>query len=86
MLKGFLGGAVAVPPLANVGVGVIIPTRAQQKWLGSEPLDWLKHQSYQWNVACHHTTGTTLPDEINPQEFPSEMQPGRVPHASGIDS
>uniref|UniRef100_A0A915KYM2 Uncharacterized protein n=1 Tax=Romanomermis culicivorax TaxID=13658 RepID=A0A915KYM2_ROMCU len=46
MLKGFLGGAAAVPPLANVEVGVTIPTRAQHKWPGSGPLDWLQHQSY----------------------------------------
>uniref|UniRef100_A0A915IKV2 Uncharacterized protein n=1 Tax=Romanomermis culicivorax TaxID=13658 RepID=A0A915IKV2_ROMCU len=37
MSKGFLGGAGAVPPLANAGIGVIIPTRAQQKWPGSIP-------------------------------------------------
>uniref|UniRef100_A0A915KWQ9 Uncharacterized protein n=1 Tax=Romanomermis culicivorax TaxID=13658 RepID=A0A915KWQ9_ROMCU len=41
MLKGFLGGAVAVPPLGNVGVGVTSPTRAQQKSLGLGPVDWL---------------------------------------------
>uniref|UniRef100_A0A915IB53 Uncharacterized protein n=1 Tax=Romanomermis culicivorax TaxID=13658 RepID=A0A915IB53_ROMCU len=35
--EGFLGGARAVPPLANVGVGVTIQTRAQQKWSGSGP-------------------------------------------------
>uniref|UniRef100_A0A915JU52 Uncharacterized protein n=1 Tax=Romanomermis culicivorax TaxID=13658 RepID=A0A915JU52_ROMCU len=45
-LVGFLGGARAVPPLANVGVGVTIRTRAQQKWPGSEPVEWLNHQSY----------------------------------------
>uniref|UniRef100_A0A915KCV9 Uncharacterized protein n=1 Tax=Romanomermis culicivorax TaxID=13658 RepID=A0A915KCV9_ROMCU len=50
VLKGFLGGAVAVPPLANVGVGVTIPTKAQQKWPGSGPVDWLKHQSYGCNI------------------------------------
>uniref|UniRef100_A0A915IZ85 Uncharacterized protein n=1 Tax=Romanomermis culicivorax TaxID=13658 RepID=A0A915IZ85_ROMCU len=31
-----VGGAGAVPPLANVGVGVTIPTRALLKWPGSE--------------------------------------------------
>uniref|UniRef100_A0A915JH12 Uncharacterized protein n=1 Tax=Romanomermis culicivorax TaxID=13658 RepID=A0A915JH12_ROMCU len=48
--KDFLGGAGAVPPLTNVGVGVTILTRAQQKWSGSEPVDWPKHQCYEWNV------------------------------------
>uniref|UniRef100_A0A915I5B0 Uncharacterized protein n=1 Tax=Romanomermis culicivorax TaxID=13658 RepID=A0A915I5B0_ROMCU len=59
LLKGFLGGVVAVPPLANVWVGVTIPTRAQQKWsglgpvdwLGSAPVDWLQHQSYGCNIC-----------------------------------
>uniref|UniRef100_A0A915JPM3 Uncharacterized protein n=1 Tax=Romanomermis culicivorax TaxID=13658 RepID=A0A915JPM3_ROMCU len=51
MLKGFLGGAVAVPRMANVGLGITIPTRAQQKWPGSGPMDWLQHQSYGRNVA-----------------------------------
>uniref|UniRef100_A0A915IW21 Uncharacterized protein n=1 Tax=Romanomermis culicivorax TaxID=13658 RepID=A0A915IW21_ROMCU len=37
LLKSFLGGARAVPPLANVRVGVTIPTRAQQKWPDSDP-------------------------------------------------
>uniref|UniRef100_A0A915HFA9 Secreted protein n=1 Tax=Romanomermis culicivorax TaxID=13658 RepID=A0A915HFA9_ROMCU len=46
MLKGFMGGVVAVPSLANVGVGVTIPTRAQQKWPSSGLVDWLQHQSY----------------------------------------
>uniref|UniRef100_A0A915IKI0 Uncharacterized protein n=1 Tax=Romanomermis culicivorax TaxID=13658 RepID=A0A915IKI0_ROMCU len=36
---GFLGGAVAVPPLANDGIGETIPTRAQQTWPGSGPVD-----------------------------------------------
>uniref|UniRef100_A0A915JHY7 Uncharacterized protein n=1 Tax=Romanomermis culicivorax TaxID=13658 RepID=A0A915JHY7_ROMCU len=49
--------ARAVPPLANVGLGVTILTRAQQKWPGSEPMDWLEHQSYGWKVACHHWWG-----------------------------
>uniref|UniRef100_A0A915JIW4 Uncharacterized protein n=1 Tax=Romanomermis culicivorax TaxID=13658 RepID=A0A915JIW4_ROMCU len=40
MLKGFLGGAGAVPPLAIVGVGPTIPTETQQKWPGSEPVPW----------------------------------------------
>uniref|UniRef100_A0A915KSD8 Uncharacterized protein n=1 Tax=Romanomermis culicivorax TaxID=13658 RepID=A0A915KSD8_ROMCU len=39
-------GAGAIPPLANVGVGVTIPTNAQQQWPGSEPVDWLQRQSY----------------------------------------
>uniref|UniRef100_A0A915II65 Uncharacterized protein n=1 Tax=Romanomermis culicivorax TaxID=13658 RepID=A0A915II65_ROMCU len=38
VLTGFLGGAGAVPPLAIVWVGLMIPTRAQQKWLGSKPV------------------------------------------------
>uniref|UniRef100_A0A915IXI7 Uncharacterized protein n=1 Tax=Romanomermis culicivorax TaxID=13658 RepID=A0A915IXI7_ROMCU len=50
MLKGFLGGPGAVPPLTNVRVGVVILTMAQQKWLGSGPMDRQKHQSYGWNV------------------------------------
>uniref|UniRef100_A0A915K3I1 Uncharacterized protein n=1 Tax=Romanomermis culicivorax TaxID=13658 RepID=A0A915K3I1_ROMCU len=50
MLKGFLGGGRAVPPLANVGVSVTVPTRAQHKYPGSRPMDWLNHQSYAWNV------------------------------------
>uniref|UniRef100_A0A915L5U7 Apple domain-containing protein n=1 Tax=Romanomermis culicivorax TaxID=13658 RepID=A0A915L5U7_ROMCU len=37
VVKGFLGGAGAVPPLAYVGIGVIILTRAQQKWPGLDP-------------------------------------------------
>uniref|UniRef100_A0A915IMU9 Uncharacterized protein n=1 Tax=Romanomermis culicivorax TaxID=13658 RepID=A0A915IMU9_ROMCU len=45
-LKGSLDGAGAVPPLANVGVFVTIPTTAQQKWPGSGPLDRLQLQSY----------------------------------------
>uniref|UniRef100_A0A915ICZ4 Tower domain-containing protein n=1 Tax=Romanomermis culicivorax TaxID=13658 RepID=A0A915ICZ4_ROMCU len=32
--EGYLGGAGAIPPLANVGVGVTILTGAQQKWPG----------------------------------------------------
>uniref|UniRef100_A0A915JFW9 Uncharacterized protein n=1 Tax=Romanomermis culicivorax TaxID=13658 RepID=A0A915JFW9_ROMCU len=35
---------------------VTIPTRAQQKFLGSQPMDSLKHQSYGSNVVCYHTT------------------------------
>uniref|UniRef100_A0A915L2C0 Uncharacterized protein n=1 Tax=Romanomermis culicivorax TaxID=13658 RepID=A0A915L2C0_ROMCU len=54
--EGFLGDGGAVPSPANVGVGVTIPTRTQQKWPGSEPLDSEKHQSYRWNVVYHHTT------------------------------
>uniref|UniRef100_A0A915I991 Uncharacterized protein n=1 Tax=Romanomermis culicivorax TaxID=13658 RepID=A0A915I991_ROMCU len=42
VLKGFLGGVGAVPPLANVGVGLTISTRAEQKWPGSGAMDWLK--------------------------------------------
>uniref|UniRef100_A0A915IJZ5 Protein MAK10 homolog n=1 Tax=Romanomermis culicivorax TaxID=13658 RepID=A0A915IJZ5_ROMCU len=48
MLKEFLGGAGAVLPLAKVVVGVTIPTTAHQKRPGSEPVTWLKHQSYGW--------------------------------------
>uniref|UniRef100_A0A915J9M6 Uncharacterized protein n=1 Tax=Romanomermis culicivorax TaxID=13658 RepID=A0A915J9M6_ROMCU len=51
-MSGFLGGAGAVPPLANVGVGVTIPTRAQHKWPGSGPVDWLQHQSYKKAEFC----------------------------------
>uniref|UniRef100_A0A915KLT5 Peptidase S1 domain-containing protein n=1 Tax=Romanomermis culicivorax TaxID=13658 RepID=A0A915KLT5_ROMCU len=36
-------------------IGVTIPTKAQQKWPGSGPEDWLQHQ-YGWNVVCYHTT------------------------------
>uniref|UniRef100_A0A915IB93 Uncharacterized protein n=1 Tax=Romanomermis culicivorax TaxID=13658 RepID=A0A915IB93_ROMCU len=39
VLKGFLHGAGAYPPLANVGVGVTILTRAQQKKPGSGLVD-----------------------------------------------
>uniref|UniRef100_A0A915JEI9 Uncharacterized protein n=1 Tax=Romanomermis culicivorax TaxID=13658 RepID=A0A915JEI9_ROMCU len=39
LLEGFLGGAQAVPLLANVGEDVTIQTRAQQKWLASESVD-----------------------------------------------
>uniref|UniRef100_A0A915KEF5 Uncharacterized protein n=1 Tax=Romanomermis culicivorax TaxID=13658 RepID=A0A915KEF5_ROMCU len=54
MLKGFLCGARAVPPLANVGIDMTIPTRAQQKWPCSGAVDWLNRQSYGSNVviAC----------------------------------
>uniref|UniRef100_A0A915JHJ9 Uncharacterized protein n=1 Tax=Romanomermis culicivorax TaxID=13658 RepID=A0A915JHJ9_ROMCU len=45
-IEGLPGGARAVPPLANVRVGVTMPTRAQQKWPGSELMDWLKQKSY----------------------------------------
>uniref|UniRef100_A0A915JCF2 Uncharacterized protein n=1 Tax=Romanomermis culicivorax TaxID=13658 RepID=A0A915JCF2_ROMCU len=44
-LKDFLRCAGDVPALANVRVGVTISTRAQRRKLGSEPTDWLKHQS-----------------------------------------
>uniref|UniRef100_A0A915HQ11 Uncharacterized protein n=1 Tax=Romanomermis culicivorax TaxID=13658 RepID=A0A915HQ11_ROMCU len=44
-----MGGAGAVPPLANVRVGVTIPTKCQQKWRGSESMDGLKNQFYGWN-------------------------------------
>uniref|UniRef100_A0A915K189 Uncharacterized protein n=1 Tax=Romanomermis culicivorax TaxID=13658 RepID=A0A915K189_ROMCU len=46
MLKGFLAGARAVPPLAYVGVCVTMPARAHRKRPGSETVDWRKHQSY----------------------------------------
>uniref|UniRef100_A0A915JVT0 Vitellogenin n=1 Tax=Romanomermis culicivorax TaxID=13658 RepID=A0A915JVT0_ROMCU len=44
--KGFQDRAGAVPSLVNVRVDVTMPTRAQQKWLGWQPMDWQKHQSY----------------------------------------
>uniref|UniRef100_A0A915K9E3 Uncharacterized protein n=1 Tax=Romanomermis culicivorax TaxID=13658 RepID=A0A915K9E3_ROMCU len=37
VLKGFLGDARAAPSLSNVGVGLIIPTRAHLKWPGLQP-------------------------------------------------
>uniref|UniRef100_A0A915HJT4 Uncharacterized protein n=1 Tax=Romanomermis culicivorax TaxID=13658 RepID=A0A915HJT4_ROMCU len=39
VLKDFMGGARAVPPPTNVGIGVTIPTRAQQKWRCSGAMD-----------------------------------------------
>uniref|UniRef100_A0A915K8N3 Uncharacterized protein n=1 Tax=Romanomermis culicivorax TaxID=13658 RepID=A0A915K8N3_ROMCU len=47
MLKGFVDSpGRPVLSLANVWVGLTMPTRGQQKWFGSEPVDWQKHQSY----------------------------------------
>uniref|UniRef100_A0A915KJS3 Uncharacterized protein n=1 Tax=Romanomermis culicivorax TaxID=13658 RepID=A0A915KJS3_ROMCU len=31
-----------------------LATRTQQKWPGSEAINWLKHQSYGWNAVCYH--------------------------------
>uniref|UniRef100_A0A915KL81 Uncharacterized protein n=1 Tax=Romanomermis culicivorax TaxID=13658 RepID=A0A915KL81_ROMCU len=45
VLKGFLLGPRAIPPLANVRVGVTIPTRAPKKFLESETANWTKHLS-----------------------------------------
>uniref|UniRef100_A0A915HNB3 Uncharacterized protein n=1 Tax=Romanomermis culicivorax TaxID=13658 RepID=A0A915HNB3_ROMCU len=73
MLKGFLGGAGAVPPLANVGIGVTIPIRAQQKWPGSGPLDWLQHQSYRVIYTCLSRRSETERNEID-STLPNERE------------
>uniref|UniRef100_A0A915KUF0 Uncharacterized protein n=1 Tax=Romanomermis culicivorax TaxID=13658 RepID=A0A915KUF0_ROMCU len=74
-LKGFLAGAGAVPPLANVRLGVTISTRAQQKWSGSECVDWLKHQSYGCNIIHPYVIHfiqidwSMMPEEITKTEI-----------------
>uniref|UniRef100_A0A915IAJ8 Secreted protein n=1 Tax=Romanomermis culicivorax TaxID=13658 RepID=A0A915IAJ8_ROMCU len=45
-VRGVLSGARAVPPLANFSLTVTILTRTQQKYPGSVPMDCLKHQFY----------------------------------------
>uniref|UniRef100_A0A915HW20 Uncharacterized protein n=1 Tax=Romanomermis culicivorax TaxID=13658 RepID=A0A915HW20_ROMCU len=46
-LKDLHGGVGAVPSLVDVRAGVTTPNRAQHKGPGSEPVDCLKHQSYE---------------------------------------
>uniref|UniRef100_A0A915IWL4 Uncharacterized protein n=1 Tax=Romanomermis culicivorax TaxID=13658 RepID=A0A915IWL4_ROMCU len=76
---GFLAGAGAVPPLANVRVGVIILTRAQQKWLGSRSADWMNHQYHRCiTLPDGSISFSSLPDEqpTNPPWKPaSEIYP-----------
>uniref|UniRef100_A0A915HVQ5 Alanine--glyoxylate aminotransferase 2, mitochondrial n=1 Tax=Romanomermis culicivorax TaxID=13658 RepID=A0A915HVQ5_ROMCU len=55
VLEGFLGGARAVPPLANVWIGVTTPTKAQQELPCSGPIDRQNHQSCGWNVGAGGT-------------------------------
>uniref|UniRef100_A0A915I7J8 Insulin-like domain-containing protein n=1 Tax=Romanomermis culicivorax TaxID=13658 RepID=A0A915I7J8_ROMCU len=46
VMVGFLACTGVAPPMTNVGVGVTTSSWAQQTWPCLEPVDWMKHQSY----------------------------------------
>uniref|UniRef100_A0A915L614 Uncharacterized protein n=1 Tax=Romanomermis culicivorax TaxID=13658 RepID=A0A915L614_ROMCU len=46
MLNNFPGDTRAVPQLADVWVGLTIPTKARQEWKGSEPILWKNREAH----------------------------------------
>uniref|UniRef100_A0A915ICE2 Beta-catenin n=1 Tax=Romanomermis culicivorax TaxID=13658 RepID=A0A915ICE2_ROMCU len=63
VLNCFQGSAGAVPHLANVVVGVTIPTRAQQKWPGSEPIVAQKAAQFVHHISKQDAVSAVLANE-----------------------